>query len=163
MENNEQQQVVYRPGMIHTIISHSYITFLLSIVFGSIFDAITPIRILNNYVFQYIGFAMIILGSVLTYWAQKSSSISKRDFKIKNLPINFEYGPYKHTRNPSYLGVFIMIIGLGFFVNSIFIIIFGLISYFIVKFIFIKQEEYLLSDKYGQVYLDYKNKVKNRL
>jgi len=165
MESNNNQPVkeVYRSGMIHQVISNSYITFLLAISSGAIFDAIIPIRILNNFIFQYIGFTMIVLGPLFTYWAQKSSDIAKKNVTIKKLPVSFEHGPYKYTRNPSYLGVFIMIIGLGFMANSIYIIVFGLVAYFIVKFIFIKKEEKLLSLKYGQVYLDYKKKVKNRL
>ena len=164
MENNKQPEViVYKSGMIHTVISYSYITFLLAIASGAIFDALVPIRILNHSIFPYIGFAMIILGPMLTYWAQKSSDNAKKSVIIKKLPVSFEHGPYKYTRNPSYLGVVIMIIGLGFFANSIAIIVFSSIAYFIVKFIFIKQEEKLLVLKYGQVYLDYKKKVKNRL
>ena len=160
MENNKQPEaIIYKSGMIHTVISYSYITFLFAIASGAIFDAIIPIRILNHPIFQYIGFAMIILGPILTYWAQKSSDVAKKNIIIKKLPVSFEHGPYKYTRNPSYLGVFIMIIGLGFFANSISIIVLGLIAYFIIRFIFIKQEEKLLILKYGQVYLDYKRKV----
>ena len=162
-DNNQPHKGIYRSGMVHTVISDSYITFLIAIILGVIFDSLIPFKIFNNYLFEYLGLIMIILGSMLTYWAQRSSSIAKKNVLEKGLPISFEYGPYRYTRNPSYLGVFIMIMGLGIIFNSIFSIIFGLVSYFIIRFIFLKKEEGLLGNKYGQVYFDYKNKVKNRL
>lgn len=164
MENNNlKTEGIYRSGMIHTIISSSYITFLLAIVLGIIFDHIIPWKIFNNHIFQYFGFALILLGPMLTYWAQKSSDIAKKNVVKKGLPISFEYGPYRYTRNPSYLGVFIMIIGFGLILNSTFSIIFGIIAYLIIRLFLLKKEEKLLGDKYGQVYLDYKKKIKNRL
>lgn len=165
MENKESRIVtgIYRSGMINTIISNSYITFFCSIILGVVFDTITPIKIFNNLIFEYVGFAMVVLGPILIYWAQKSSDTAKKNALNKGLPTSFEYGPYRYTRNPSYLGVFIMIMGFGLVLNSIFSIIFGLIAYFIIRFIFLKKEEKLLEGKYGQIYFDYKNKVKNRL
>jgi len=163
MDNNKNKEVVYRSGMIHSVISNSYITFLLAIVLGAIFDSFITFKVFNNYLFQYLGFALIFLGPALIYWAQKSSALAKMNVTQKGLPISFEHGPYCYTRNPSYLGVFIMIIGLGIILNSIFSVIFAVIAYFIVRFIFIKKEEKLLGLKYGQVYEEYKLKVKNRL
>lgn len=161
--DNEPHEGIYRSGMVHTVISDSYITFLIAIILGVIFDSFISFKIFNNYLFEYLGLGMIILGPLLTYWAQKSSSVAKKNVLEKGFPISFEYGPYRYTRNPSYLGVFIMIMGLGIILNSIFSIIFGLVAYFIIRFVFLKKEEKLLGDKYGQVYFDYKNKVKNRL
>ena len=165
MENKKSRIVtgIYRSGMINTIISNSYITFFCATILGVVFDIITPVKIFNNLIFEYFGVSMVVLGPMLVYWAQKSSDTAKKNVLNKGLPISFEYGPYRYTRNPSYLGVFIMIMGLGLILNSIFSIIFGLIAYFIIRFIFIKKEEKLLKGKYGQIYLDYKNKVKNRL
>jgi protein-S-isoprenylcysteine O-methyltransferase Ste14 len=53
-----------------------------------------------------------------------------------------------------------MVIGLGFLMNSLFVIFFVTIASFVTKFVFLKKEEDLLEEKYGQTYRDYKNKIK---
>jgi protein-S-isoprenylcysteine O-methyltransferase Ste14 len=162
MEDNNQKNIS-KPGTIHSVISNSYIVFLLAVVLGTVFNSFIDFKILNNKFFENLGFVLIIIGPVLVYWAQKSSSSARLDVVEKGKSISFEYGPYKYTRNPSYLGVFIMILGLGFIQNSIATVFFCLVSYLLVRFIFIKKEEELLGEKYGQIYFDYKNKVRNRL
>lgn len=161
--NEKESEKVYRSGMIHSVISNSYITFLSAIILGIILDSFVNFKLFGNHIFQYLGFIMVIIGPALVYWSQWSSRVSKEKALKNGVTLGFEYGPYKFTRNPSYLGVFVMVMGLGFIFNSISSLFFGIIAYFVVKFVFIKQEEHLLFLKFGQSYLDYKNKVRNRL
>ena len=150
---------VHNNGMIHFILSHSYIVFLMAIILGVIFDVIYRISIFSNPIYQNIGFIMIILGSIIIYWSQSTSRCIKKNTE-QDIIYNFECGPYKYSRNPTHIGIAIMTLGFGFIVNALFIIIFIIIAYFITGLIFLKEEERLLEQKYGQKYLDYKKKVK---
>jgi protein-S-isoprenylcysteine O-methyltransferase Ste14 len=148
-----------RHGMIHFILSHSYIVFLIAIVFGAILHIIYNFNVFSNPTYQYIGLIMIAIGSFLVYWSQSTSRYIKENTE-QGIAYNFERGPYKYSRNPTHIGVTIMTLGLGLIVNSLFIIIFVIIAYVVTGLIFLKEEEKLLEKKYGQKYLDYKNKVR---
>ena len=50
-------------GVVHVLLSHSYITFFFAVVFGVVFDALFPVRVFNGIVYEYIGLFMIIVGS----------------------------------------------------------------------------------------------------
>jgi protein-S-isoprenylcysteine O-methyltransferase Ste14 len=155
-EINKEESL--KDGMVHLILSHSYTVFLMAVVLGLILDVFIPFNIFNNYIYQYGGIILIILGSFLIYWAQSSSNHTKEDEKAGK-PRNFEAGPYKYSRNPTHIGLSIMTIGLAFLLNSVFSIILTVIASLVTKNIFLKKEEAVLEQKYGQPYLDYKKKV----
>ncbi|MDE2030699.1 MAG: isoprenylcysteine carboxylmethyltransferase family protein [Patescibacteria group bacterium] len=166
MENNidtnteNKNEELHEEGMVHLILSHSYTTFLLAVVIGLILDIVIPINILHGNVYGYVGAVMIILGSLIIYWAQSTSSTTKKEMEVEKTTRNFAAGPYKYTRNPTHVGLTIMTLGLGFLINSISLIVFVIIASFITKDIFLRKEEALLEKKYGQPYTDYKKKVR---
>ncbi len=148
-------------GVIHVLLSNSYIIFFFAVVLGVIFDALFPIYVFNGIAYEYIGLLMIIVGSYIVYWAQSVTSTTnitdKRDINF------FLKGPYKHTRNPTNFGLTLTVLGLGLLINSLFIVIFILIVYAISKLIFIKKQDIILEEKYGDVFREYKRTVKDWL
>jgi protein-S-isoprenylcysteine O-methyltransferase Ste14 len=102
---------------------------------------------------------MILLGSMLIYWAQSTSSSTKNEMEKEGVVRDFARGPYKYSRNPTHIGLAIMTLGLGLLINSLFSVVLTVIASLITKFIFVKEEELLLEKKYGQTYCDYKKKV----
>jgi protein-S-isoprenylcysteine O-methyltransferase Ste14 len=105
------------------------------------------------------GVTLILLGTGLTYWAQTSSSKAGKIKTEENNTEGFAIGPYKHFRNPTYFGLFIMTLGFGLLINSLFSVLFVLIAYLVIKRVFIKKEEMILTQKYGEIYKEYKRKV----
>lgn len=159
IENNE----TINPGMIHFSLSLSYLMFLFAVVAGIIVDLVIPININPNQYFVYIGFGLIVLSSILVYWAQFTSRRPK-NYQVRERTIaDFMRGPYRYTRTPTHFGIFIMTLGLGLILVSPFSILFTFLAHFISKVFFIKKEECLLEKRYGQVFLDYKKQVKNWL
>ena len=145
---------------IHFVLSHSYIVFLLSIILGIIFHNYYNIHILNGVTVPYIGLIVIILGTLLIYWAQSSSkSQDNKEIEEERNEKDFERGPYAYSRNPTHIGLTMVTLGLGLILNSFFIFVFVIIASLVTKLIFIRKEEKLLERKYGQKYLDYKKKV----
>ena len=155
-----KEEPCFKDGMVHYILSHSYMVFFLAVMVGVIVDILVPVIIFKNPIFQYIGFTMIIIGSSLIYWAQSATSTPKEQTNTTKEK-DFERGPYKYSRNPTHTGMAIMTLGLGLLLNSFFTVICILVAYLISKFIFLKKEERILEDKYGQTYLNYKKKVKS--
>lgn len=152
-----------RVGIIHIILFHTYAIFLSAIVFGVIFDQFFAFKFFNSDNFQYVGTIMIVLGSILVYWAQSTTKTTKGEFNKERDTNFFLRGPYKYTRNPTNLGLTVMSIGLGFLINSFFSIVFIVFTYLISRFIFIKRQDAILAERYGSIFTDYKSKVRDWL
>lgn len=153
--------VSFRYGMVHFILSHSYVVFLMAVILGAISHMIFNVSIFSAPIYPYIGFAMIVFGSIIIYWAQSTSSCTRKEVKTgEKTERDFERGPYKYSRSPTHNGLTIMTLGLSLILNSFFTFIFIIIASIVTKLIFLKEEEALLEEKYGSVYCDYKKKVK---
>ncbi|MFH0876871.1 MAG: isoprenylcysteine carboxylmethyltransferase family protein [Candidatus Omnitrophota bacterium] len=92
------------------------------------------------------GAVVILIGMAVRFWA---SGYIRKSRELATA------GPYAHTRNPLYLGNFI--IGLGVCVVSTNV---GLVVYYAIVFTLvylgtIKEEEEVLAEKFGPPYKDY--------
>jgi len=158
---NDNQMNNYRRGMVHFILVHSYLIFFFAIILGVLFDTFIKQKILSDSIYQSVGVFMLLIGSVIIYWAQKSSSNYKEKKSKNEKRSQFEFGPYKFLRSPTHFGLFIMTLGFALIINSFFSVVFTVVAYVITKLFFLKKEEKLLEKKYGQVYSEYKKKVRN--
>ncbi|MES2930429.1 MAG: methyltransferase [Patescibacteria group bacterium] len=149
-----------RSGMVHIVLSYSYVMFLMAVVAGLVLDLVYHITIFSGPFYSYAGFIMIVAGSYLVYWAQSTSRCTKEEMKKGLTGRDFERGPYKYSRNPTHLGLTLMTLGLGLILHSFFSVVCIIVASVISKFIFLKKEERLLEKKYGQTYCEYKRKVR---
>jgi protein-S-isoprenylcysteine O-methyltransferase Ste14 len=69
-------------------------------------------------------------------------------------------GPYKFTRNPMYVGVTIIQIGLGVGFNNLWIALFAPLALLTVHFVAVLPEERYLSEKFGDSYKTYLTRVR---
>lgn len=161
IEHNGNKINSHRGGMVHFVLLHSYLIFLFAVILGAFLDPLIKKKIFSNNIYQTIGFLMLIVGSIVIYWAQKTSSNYKQRVNKDDSISYFEFGPYKYLRSPTHFGLFIMTLGFSLIINSLFGVVLTLVAYIITKLFFLKKEERLLEIKYGQVYRDYKTKVRN--
>ena len=99
----------------------------------------------------------MIFATFLIFWAQKTARNLDKDNLTKE---SFRKGPYAFTRGPTHLGIFLLIISFGFMANTIFVIFFTIVAFFVTKLVFLKEQEMLLEEKYGEPYREYKKIVK---
>ncbi len=97
---------------------------------------------------------------MLILWAQTTSSKSKKKMLEQNVTREFARGPYKWTRKPTHIGIFVMILGFVIVTNSLYILLTLIVALFITKFFFISKEEKYLEQIYGDTYREYKKKVR---
>lgn len=160
---NKEKEIVLRGGVVHHLLFGSYSVYLFSVVLGVIFDLFIHFEIFSYFIFDYIGFVFIVTGSLIAYWAQFTSGHYKEELaKLKNKSY-FNRGPYRYMRTPTHTGLFVMAIGLAFLINSLSSVVFTIIAHIVTKFFFIRKQEKILENKYGETYIDYKKNVKNWL
>ncbi len=150
-----------KKGIIHQVLAHSYLVFLMSVIVAIIIDAFVPVRIFPDGI-QNVGIVFILLATLLILWAQHTSNGKSKIFKSPE-NVNTDHfcgGPYKYMRSPTHVGLGLLLLGYGFLMNSIIVAGVAFISFFVTRFIFIRKEECLLEETYGASYADYKKKVK---
>lgn len=107
------------------------------------------------------GILLLILGSALFMW---TVMLFDRNGKGTLAPWQptaklIVKGPYKHCRNPMITGVFIILLGEFFLLNSLDTLIWALIFFIINTVYFIFKEEPDLLKRFGKEYERYKKNV----
>ncbi len=72
-------------------------------------------------------------------------------------------GIYRFSRNPMYLGIVLMMTALALIVGSPPFYLVGLIYFFVINAVFCPYEEHKLEASFGDIYLDYKQRVRRWL
>jgi protein-S-isoprenylcysteine O-methyltransferase Ste14 len=72
-------------------------------------------------------------------------------------------GFYRFTRNPMYMGMFLMLLGVAFLLGSISVLLPVLLFMLVIRNNFVLGEERFLEAAFGQCYLDYKSAVRRWL
>lgn len=155
MEGDNQKSPIEHN--VHRVLAHSYTVYFILFLFGIVLDVIFKFKIFSSSFAVPIGLALLVIASFLILWAQKTTRKGKGEHVTKE---TFCKGPYCYTRHPTYLGLFLLLIGFGIIANALFVILATLISFLVAKFIFIEKEEKILTKKYGAPYLEYKRAVK---
>ena len=105
----------------------------------------------------------MIFGSLIVYWSQRTTRLMGKRVS-DNRDINFFlHGPYKYTRNPTNFGLTLSVLGLALLIHSLFSVVFMVMAYVVSKFFFIKQQDAILKERYGDVFEEYTKKVKDWL
>jgi len=131
--------------------------------------------LLNQYfpVLRFIDSPWNKLGLVLIVLAIILDSSSLYLFIKKHTTINPMHpnhtkdlvttGLYRFTRNPMYVGLLVILFGYAIWLGSLTPFVLLPLFYGLITNMQIKAEERILEEKFGQEYLDYKNRVRRWL
>ena len=118
--------------------------------------------------YQYVQPPFAFAGIIIVFAGIGLSAISAGMFvRVNTGLIPFEEatalvtdGVFGFTRNPMYLGMFLMVFGAAFLMGSVGALIPLLGFMLIIRFNFVAGEERFMEATFGQQYLDYKSKVR---
>lgn len=105
-----------------------------------------------------IGLSFLLESSSLLLFLKKKTT--PNPFKPENTNKLVTSGLYKYTRNPMYVGLLIILLGYAIWLGSATPFMVVPLFCWLITNMQIKPEEKILEEKFGQEYLDYKNKVK---
>jgi protein-S-isoprenylcysteine O-methyltransferase Ste14 len=103
------------------------------------------------------GFALAIWASVTFRRAGARVETTKPTLAIAT------HGPYRFTRNPIYLSMFLGQTGLAIGFDSLWILAMPIPFYLVLRYGVVAREEAYLARKFGGVYLEYKSRVRRWL
>lgn len=135
---------------LNIALAHSYLAnFVFSLV-GLLLDTVFGVGVPTAHG-EWIALACFIIGPLIIWWAQATSSVTS------DVPY-FERGPYKFLRNPTQIGILILVTGYTAVSGSIIFLAATLVGYLISNKFF-KTYESILHRQYGDQYKNYKDSV----
>jgi protein-S-isoprenylcysteine O-methyltransferase Ste14 len=69
-------------------------------------------------------------------------------------------GIFLKTRNPMYMGMFLLLLGLGVCFSNLFSMLTSFLFLIMMQILFIQKEEKLMLESFGERYLDYRKQVR---
>jgi len=96
------------------------------------------------------GIPFIILGEIMRIWA---SGYIKKNEELS------QSGPYAITRNPLYVGNFLIGVGFSIMTSRVLLFLFYLAAFIYIYKLTIQNEEKFLSAKFGDTFSRYKERV----
>lgn len=121
-----------------------------------------PIKEIISYPYSALGIPLILLGVYLNMiWVALVFRKEKTTTRPHYMPSKFiTYGPFKYTRNPTYFGMAITLIGISILLGSLSTFIIPILFIILTNVYTIPVEEKNMGKLFGKRYLDYKKKVR---
>jgi protein-S-isoprenylcysteine O-methyltransferase Ste14 len=137
----------------------------LAIVAGLSLDWPFPLRFLPaDLPLRWIGASIFLAGLALLIWS--ASTIMRAG---SNVPTNqpttaiVERGPYRLSRNPIYIGMFIALVGLAVAFNTLWLMAALAVLIAVIRYGVVAREEAYLERRFGDDYRNYRSSVRRWL
>lgn len=110
------------------------------------------------------GLILLLLALLLIRWAIVTFRKARTNILTNQATTAIvSSGPFAYSRNPIYVGAFVILIAFAIGFNSLWFFAALVVIYFVIRYGVVAREEVYLERKFGTVYLDYKNKVRRWL
>jgi protein-S-isoprenylcysteine O-methyltransferase Ste14 len=109
----------------------------------------------------WLGAMVFVLALALVAWAIVTITMAGSNVPT-NLPTTtiVEGGPYRFTRNPIYLGMFLGLIGLAIAFHDLWLLMMLVPFALVIRYGVVEREEAYLERKFGDVYRGYRSRVR---
>jgi len=134
--------------------------FLVAVILMILLNLFVPIGRWLYYPWRYFGIIIIALGFSLSLGSGiffRKLGTNPRPGSKANLIVT--KGPFKFTRNPMYLGLITMLIGISILLGTFAPLVAIPIVFIILHTQFVLREEKWMEEWFGQSYLEYKSKT----
>ena len=135
--------------------------FFIYLILSALLHYILPIVEIIKYPFNWLGFLFFLFGGILNIWPDQLFKKYKTTVKPDEKPLSLiQTGPFRISRNPMYLGMALLLIGIGFVLGSVTSFAGFIIFVMAMEISFIPQEEKMLAEQFGEEFESYKKKVR---
>ena len=110
--------------------------------------------------YNMLGLLVAFSGFILMGKARDLFKLRATTLKIEKSNHLIKEGVFLKTRNPMYCGMFILILGFSILSTNILALLLPLTFLLLVGRVFVRKEEKLMQDTFGEEYLEYKKAVR---
>jgi len=141
------------------------IVWALTAIAGLVLDRLYPLPFLPAAVpAGWLGGVVFLASLALLIWAATTFRRAGTQIQTTQPTTTIvEEGPYGYTRNPIYIGMFLGLVGLAVGFDSLWLLILLGPFYLVIRYGVVAREEAYLDLKFGDVYRDYKARVRRWL
>ncbi len=135
--------------------------FMILLILAIVSNLIIPIMTVISAPYTYFGIAIIGFGIVMDLWSSSLFVKSKTTVSPYGSPTSLvTSGPFRISRNPMYLGMAAMLLGIAVFFGTLVTFVIPVIFIMIIQTQLIPDEELKLEKTFEEQYKDYKKKVR---
>jgi len=135
--------------------------FFLSLLAGLGLQRIVPLSLLPPPVDSLIGWGVVGAGMALLGWSERQFAHQKTSHDHRAVASALiTAGPFQFSRNPVYLGLLTLLVGLGISMNTIWILIFAPLAMLVMQFHVVPREETCLEKLFPDAYPGYRQSVR---
>ncbi|MHB1629894.1 MAG: methyltransferase family protein [Bacilli bacterium] len=157
MNNNKNHD---RPG----VIAPPPLIYLGGIAIGWVIQLLYPIHFFSKGYIALFGILLILVGCIVIYFGMRTMRLAGTNVNPERPATTIvQSGPFRFSRNPLYLSLSIIQLGMAIAVNSIWILLTLFVCVVVVTMGVIRREELYLERKFAEEYLLYKRKVRRWL
>ena len=131
---------------------------------GVVLHLLKPLPFLPENLALPVGLALIVISIILAIVAIRGFVRAETNVAVRRPATRIVVGgPYRFTRNPMYLSMALLVLGIAFWLNTLWILVALIPTLLIIQFGVIQREEAYLAKKFGEEYLRYKAEVRRWL
>jgi protein-S-isoprenylcysteine O-methyltransferase Ste14 len=132
-----------------------------ALALGLLFHFLWPLRFLSRTEALWLGGLLIAVSIAIGLGAVSQLVKAKTALDVRKPTMEIvTRGVYRLSRNPIYLSMILLLLGIALCVDSLWILLFAIPLAVILQKGVIEPEEHYLEQKFGEKYLRYKHKVR---
>jgi protein-S-isoprenylcysteine O-methyltransferase Ste14 len=146
------------------VLTVAYLILAFVLLFVSIeINSSLTLPVVESPVLLVIGLISVAIGFAFRYLSLNQLLGANKSIQWRYVPEQLvENGVYRYSRNPTYLGILLMLLGAFLIVANLPMLII-LVAFFIILNRQVSYEEKVITEKFGETYLSYKKKTRRWL
>lgn len=143
------------------VIAWPPLIFAISAILSCLLHFAAPIRLMPYPVSLWIGLMLMTLSASVGVWAERTMQTAGTSIRPDRPALTIvKNGPYRFTRNPMYVSLCVLQLGVGFLVDGWIPLLFVVPLAATLHFGVIHREEIYLQSKFGEEYSAFKRQVR---
>jgi protein-S-isoprenylcysteine O-methyltransferase Ste14 len=137
------------------------VVYLTSILVGLALDLVSPLPFLPDAISVLLG--IVVIGGAIALFVYAVTMFQNAGTPVQgNLPTSaiVRDGPYRYSRNPIYVAFSLLQLGIAICVNSLWVVVTGVVAIALMAFVVIPREERYLERRFGREYREYQASVR---
>ena len=139
--------------------TYLFLGLLLSVVLFYLFPSLKLIK----FPYNLFGLAVLLVGIILNWQSWVLFKKHKTSYKFEESTLFIKEGLYKYSRNPMYLGMVMLLLGVAIYVGNLASLVPLILFFVVIDRMFVPYEEEKMENTFGVEYLDYKKRVRRWL